>query len=146
MKDCNEKIDCSGRREFLVKAAFLAGGVVLTLSGAASAIGTPFEDVVVPIDEKSPLNKVGGSITVDSTAGKIVILRTGEVIFVAVSAICTHKGGPLEYNPAIKMFECAWHGSKFGTDGSNASGPAKTPVRSFPATGTATTVTVKVGS
>ena len=80
MKDCNKKIDCSGRREFLVKAAFLAGGVVLTLSGAASAIGTPFEDVVVPIDEKSPLNKVGGSITVDSTVGKIVILRTGEAV------------------------------------------------------------------
>jgi hypothetical protein len=36
--DCEKIADCSGRREFLVKSAFIAGGLVLTLSGAASVL------------------------------------------------------------------------------------------------------------
>ncbi len=146
MKDCNEIVDCSGRREFLVKTAMLAGGLVLTLSGAGSAFASPFEDITVAIDDKSPLNKVGGTATVDSSAGKIVILRTEDAAFVAVSAKCTHKGGPIKYNADSKQFVCPWHDSKFNTDGSNAGGPASQPLASYKATGSATSVTVKVGS
>lgn len=143
MKDCNEIVDCVGRREFLVKSAFVAGGLVLTLSGAGSVLGRAFEDVTFAIDEKSPLNKVGGSTTVESPAGKIVIVRTGDASFIAVSAKCTHKGGPLNYDAASKQFVCDWHGSKFGADGSNVSGPAKTPIPTYPATGDSKSVTVK---
>ena len=145
MKDCDEIVNCSGRREFLVKAAVLAGGMVLTLSGAGTALGSRFEDVVIQIDDKSPLNKVGGSVTVDSAKGKIVIARTGDASFSAVSAKCTHKGGPIKYDSAAKIFACPWHGSKYGTDGSNQGGPSDTPLASYPAKGTAGSVTVTVG-
>lgn len=143
MKNCNEIAECGSRRDFLVKSAFLAGGLVLTLSSAGSLFGKPFEDVTVPIDSASPLNKIGGSKTVETSAGKVIIVRTGDATFAAVSAKCTHKGGPLAYNSDSKLFECEWHGSKFGADGANAGGPAKTPIATFPATGNATSVTVK---
>ena len=144
--ECNIEPVCDSRREFLVKAAFLAGGLVLTLSGAASAFNKrPFDDLKIAIDDKSPLNKVGGSVIVDSTAGKIAIVRTGDATFVAASAICTHKGAVVEYDAAKKQFSCPKHGSKFdGTTGAVVKGPADEPLQTYTATGSATSVSVKI--
>ena len=148
MKDCNEIVDCVGRREFLVKSAFIAGGLVLTLSGAASAlnVGGDGSDVVVPIDDKSPLNKVGGSVVVDSTKGKIIVVRTGDATFVAFSAVCTHKRGIVDYDDSKKQFVCPKHGSKFdSSDGKVLDGPADDPLPKYPAKGASASVTVTVG-
>ena len=145
MKNCNDLSGCGSRREFLVKSALVAGGLVLSLSGAGSALGNAFEDVSVTIDAKSPLNKVGGSVVVDSTAGKIVILRTGEAAFVAFSAKCTHKGGIIEFDPASKQFVCPKHGSRFDSaTGAVKEGPAESPIKPFTAKGTSASVTVTV--
>ena len=149
MKDCNEIADCVGRREFLVKSAFIAGGLVLTLSGAAKALDGVVDtsDVVIPIDDKSPLNKIGGSLVVESTKGKIIIVRTGDAAFVAFSAICTHKRGIVEYDEAKKQFECPKHHSKFDASNGNVlDGPADDPLPAYPAKGTSTSVTITVGS
>lgn len=148
MKDCNEIADYTSRREFLVKAALVAGGLVLTVSGSAASLKAfvPVEDLVVPIDEKSPLAKVGGSVVVNSKAGKIIIVRTGESSFAAFSAKCTHKGGIVEYDGVMKQFACPKHGSTFdGTNGKVIEGPADEPLPSFPVTGTAGSVKVSVG-
>jgi cytochrome b6-f complex iron-sulfur subunit len=147
MKSCDEKVDCSGRREFLVKAAFLTGGLVLTLSGVSSAFGKRGDDVVVNIDAVSPLNKVGGSVVVDSPAGKVIILRTGDATFVAFAAKCTHRGGTVDYDAAKKHFVCPKHGSEFdASNGEVANGPAKKPLTEYKANGSSASVTVKVGS
>lgn len=148
MKDCKETIECAGRREFLVKAAFMAGGLVLTLSGANSVRGAEmrFADLTISIDDANPLNKVGGSVVVDSTAGKIIILRTGESSFVAFSAVCTHKRGIVAYDADKKAFVCPKHGSRFNpVSGEATSGPADTPLPSYSAKGTPASVTVTVG-
>lgn len=147
MKDCSEKADCAGRREFLVKAAFMAGGLVLTLSGANSVLGSAprFKDLTIEIDGASPLSKVGGSLVVDSTVGKIIILRTGHDSFVAFSAVCTHKGGIVKYDASQKVFLCPKHGSTFDTaTGDVTNGPAKTPLPKYPAKGSASSVTVGI--
>ncbi|MBK7394459.1 MAG: Rieske (2Fe-2S) protein [Chloracidobacterium sp.] len=146
MKDCNKNSDCSGRREFLVKTAGLAGGLVLTISGIGSALGRSFADVSINIDSSSPLSKIGGSVVVDSSAGKIIVARTGEAAFIAYSAKCTHKGGIVEYDAAGKQFVCPKHGSKFdaGT-GSVKEGPADISLASHTAKGTAASVTITVG-
>jgi cytochrome b6-f complex iron-sulfur subunit len=133
-ENCKDtKSGCSGRREFLVKA--IAGGVSLSMIPAAAQAGsteTPaFGETVIKLDPASPLNKVGGSLTVETPSGKVVIARTSESGYAAVSAVCTHKGGPLGYDASAKLFTCPNHGSKFGTDGSNVGGPAKTPVKTF---------------
>ena len=145
MKDCNKNSDCSGRREFLVKTAGLAGGLVLTIYGIGSALGRSFADVSINIDSSSPLSKIGGSVVVDSSAGKIIVARTGEAAFIAYSAKCTHKGGIVDYDAAGKQFVCPKHGSKFdAANGNVTDGPADTKLASFAANGTATSVTVTV--
>lgn len=147
MKDCNDKTACFGRREFLVKAGLVAGGTVLTISAlSSSSLAGIFADVTIQIGADSPLAKVGGSQTVDSSAGKIIVIRTGEAKFAALSAVCTHKGGPLKYDADKKLLACPWHGSKYNDDGTNAGGPSQTPLKTYVAKGSASSVTVEVGS
>ena len=147
MKNCLDNSNCGSRREFLVRSAIVAGGLVLTLSGVGSVLGKPYEDVTVAIDDKSPLNKVGGTSIVDSTAGKVIILRTGDAAFVAFSAKCTHKGGIVEFDAASRQFVCPKHGSRFdSTNGTVKEGPASDPIASYKATGSSASVTVTVNS
>ena len=121
-----------GRREFLVKAGLVAGATVLTVSSVGVGFGAArFEDVIVPIAADGPLAKVGGSQILASSAGKIIVIRSGELKFAAFSARCTHKGTLLNYDG--KQLKCPNHGSKFSAeDGSVLGGPADTPVNSYP--------------
>jgi Rieske Fe-S protein len=145
LKNCDEIGGCSGRREFIVKTAFTAGGLLLALSRAA--FGATVEDLVIRIDEHSPLNKVGGTLVVDATPGRVIILRTAEKSFVAYSAICTHKRGSIEYDDVRKLFVCPKHGSTFDpSTGAAVDGPADDPLPSFKAAGNETSVTITLGS
>ena len=144
MKDCNDSAACMGRREFLVKAGLVAGGMVLTVSSLNAAV--PFEDVKIEIGLDSKLAKVGGSQVVDSTAGKLIVIRTDEAKFVAYSARCTHKRAVLGYDHVKKQLICPSHGSKFdAANGSVANGPAEVALQSYAAKGDAAAVTVTVG-
>lgn len=147
MDHCIDTKACIGRREFLVKAGLVAGGVVLTVSAAGRALGaSAFEDLTVSIGADSPLAKVGGSQVVASTAGKIIIIRTGETKFAAFSAHCTHKRGLLSYDSEKNQLSCPNHGSKFdAADGSVRNGPAEKPLPSYNAQGSADSVTISVG-
>ncbi|HRH43715.1 MAG TPA: Rieske (2Fe-2S) protein [Pyrinomonadaceae bacterium] len=124
----NEKI-CDNRREFLVKSTATAGGLILSLAGinAVNANNAVADDLSVKIDDKSPLNKVGGSQVVDSPSGKVIIVHA-EGGFKAYSAVCTHKGATIGYDEKSQMLVCPSHGSKFDAEGKNAGGPAKTPL------------------
>ena len=150
MKDCNNDIKCAGRREFIVKAAVTAGGLVLTLSGVGSAFAgnrpvNGDEDITFKIDENSPLSKVGGWQVFDSKVGKIIILRTGDASFVAFSARCTHKGGEIEYDEDAHNFHCPKHGSRFDkTTGDVVNGPADDPLTPYPARGSAEAVIISI--
>lgn len=145
MKDCNETADCSGRREFLVKAAFLTGGLVLTLSGASTLFGRTVEDITIAIDDKSPLSHIGGSTIIDTASGKVIVLRTGEKSFAAYSARCTHKGGIVDYDPASKQFVCPKHGSRFeSATGFVAEGPAKQSLSAYKTKSDGSSVIVSV--
>lgn len=147
MKECISGAACMGRREFLVKAGLVAGGVVLTVSSfSGAAAAAAFEDVTVAVGADSPLAKVGGFAYADSSAGKIIVIRTGEATYAAFSAICTHKRGLLSYDAGKKVLECPKHGSKFdGSTGKVLGGPAESPVANYPATEASGSVTIKVG-
>jgi cytochrome b6-f complex iron-sulfur subunit len=144
-KQCHESENpCPGRREFLVKAGMIAGSLVLTISGLSHALANPEEDITVTIDNKSKLNKIGGSETIKSRSGKILVVRTGETEFKAFSAKCPHKGGPIKFDTDKNQLYCPWHDSIFGLDGQNISGPAKIPLSVYPAEAGDKTVVVKV--
>ncbi len=138
MTDCDKKSDCGGgRREFLVKASALAGGLVLSLSGAnvladdKNKKGDGSGEAVLKLDAKSPLNKVGGSDTVKTDAGKVVVVRTGEMEFKAFTAKCPHEGGPIKYDDKTKQLYCSWHDSRFDTTGKVVKGPSKVDLQNF---------------
>ena len=136
------------RREFLVKTGLVAVGAILTIPSLQNAaFGARFEDVTVAIDDASPLTKIGGSVIVDSTAGKIIVIHADKDKFAAFSAKCTHKGAKLNYNPDSKQLECPSHGSKFnGSTGEVTNGPADEPLAKYAAKGTDASVVVTVGT
>lgn len=152
MENCNDEKKCGGRREFLVKASAIAGGVVLSLSGLSAAQGqkddakkddSMAEDLVLKLDASSPLGKSGGSQIFDTKSGKIIVIRKDETTFAAFSAKCTHKGGTLEYNAKTAQLNCPLHGSLFdSTNGSVVKGPAKLPLPAY-ATDSAVVVSLK---
>ncbi len=135
---------CAGRRQFLTRS--VAGGLAIALGGA-SVISTAraqeaeegaeaetaevpvpdakgYELVVKPSDHPE-LEKVGGYVILDTKVGKITVARVSETQFSAVGAVCTHKGGPINYDAEAKQFFCPWHKSKFELDGTVIKGPAK---------------------
>lgn len=131
-----------GRREFLVKAGFVAGAAVLTVSSVGAMT---MDDVVVPLTANGPLAKVGGSTVIESSAGKIIVIRTEETKYLAYSARCTHKRGVLGYDHAKKQLICPSHGSKFdASSGKVAGGPAEIDLRSYPTKAGDGSVTVAV--
>ncbi|MGI8470149.1 MAG: ubiquinol-cytochrome c reductase iron-sulfur subunit [Pyrinomonadaceae bacterium] len=136
MENCsNEKAECGGRREFLVKASALAGGLVLSLSGAARAnekTGAA-DEVVLKLDASSPLSRVGGFDTIDTKAGKVIVVRIGDGEFKAYSAVCPHKGGPISYDETSKQLVCSWHGSQFDMNGKVVKGPARADLSAYAA-------------
>ena len=154
---------CHGRREFLVNASIGAGSLVLGLSSlrsaqaqataqekapaqtpaqTAGAAASPSDEVVLKMEDASPLSNVGGAKTIETKAGKIIVARTGETSFAACSAICPHRGGPIEYDAQAKEFFCPWHRSRFALDGKVLRPPARESLRSY-ATQSAAVVSLK---
>jgi Rieske Fe-S protein len=146
MKDCDRTDACLSRREFLVKAGFTAGAMVLTVSSlGSSASAMIFEDVTVPVGPDSPLAKVGGFTIVDSAAGKIIVIHETDTKFAAFSAKCTHKGAQVEYDAAKMQIFCPKHGSRWDQEtGAVVKGPTDTALPSYSATQNAANVVVKI--
>ena len=155
---CHDAGNCGGRREFLVKASAIAGGVVLSLSGLGTARAqkenalqkdgdSSNESLVLKLDASSPLSKVGGVQTVETkSAGKVIIVHNGDMSFSAFHAKCTHKGGQINYDEKAKQLFCPLHGSRFdAANGSVLKGPAKAPLPAYTAD-TAVVVNVKPGT
>lgn len=140
--------ECGGRREFLVKSTAIAGGLMLSLAGlkttakAAETADDTANDVTVKIDAASPLNKVGGVYKFEYKKEPIIVLRKSDTEFVAFSAICPHKGGPINYNEKTQKLVCPWHNSVFDLSGQRISGPAKQPLSAY-GTESAIVVTLK---
>jgi cytochrome b6-f complex iron-sulfur subunit len=68
----------------------------------------------------SALNNNGGYLY----HGGVIVARTIDGSYVAVSQTCTHAGGTVVYDSRINDFYCPVHGSVFSTNGSVVSGPA----------------------
>jgi cytochrome b6-f complex iron-sulfur subunit len=139
LTECEPSGGCNNRRDFLVRATASVGGLVLSLSGAAAAqekekskpADGKLDDFVIRLDEKSPLNKVGGSDNISTAGGKIIVVRTTENDFKAYSAICPHKGGPIKYDEKAGQLFCPWHNSRFDMTGTVVKGPANQPLKQF---------------
>jgi Rieske Fe-S protein len=100
--------------------------------------------IAIPLQDFPALMKVGGSI-VGQSAGyvnPIVIARTGDAIFVALDAMCTHAGCLVAYNALNITLDCPCHGSTYEVSGAVIGGPAPRPLKMFTASSDGTTLTI----
>lgn len=73
------------------------------------------------------LNSPGGYVYKSG----IIIAKTLNGSFIAVSQTCTHQGGTVEFQANNNRFYCPVHGALFQTTGSVISGPASSPLKSY---------------
>jgi cytochrome b6-f complex iron-sulfur subunit len=143
------------RREVLQK--FLVGSTVLALVPSVldscskdatmndptnpGGTNTTGKNIVLDLSlaENSSLIKAGSSKIVQN----ILIINTGTK-FVALSAICTHQGCTVGYNPVANDIECPCHGSVYSTSGSVTNGPAPSPLHSYQVTQTDNIITINL--
>jgi len=137
------------RKEFLIRLAI--GGVAV---GASSAIASflascslptqpqgsslPTSNgtvsgntITVDISSGSPLAQNGFAI-VQYTGGSLLIARTNDGVYHAMTSICTHQACSIDqYNSATKEFVCPCHGSRFNATGGVTNGPASSPLKQY---------------
>ncbi len=101
--------------------------------------------IALAVGSSSPLASVGGAAVVQYQAGYLLVARTGQGSFSALSAICTHAGCLINAM-AGSDYVCTCHGSTFDTSGRVLSGPAPVSLRqyatSFDATSNTLTISV----
>jgi cytochrome b6-f complex iron-sulfur subunit len=61
----------------------------------------------------------------------VIVARTVNGNYVAVSSSCTHAGTAVQYVSSTNRFYCPSHGSNFATDGSVVNGPASSVLSKY---------------
>ncbi len=120
------------RKEFIKKFA-VGGSILLTapvLFNSCSDDGDDMEpnnpdnpnEIIIDLSASSSaaLGTVGGFIY----SGSLIVFRTGDTSYVALSKKCTHQGCDVEYNHAAGNVPCPCHGSQYTTAGIVTQGPA----------------------
>lgn len=143
----------TSRREFCAHAISLvtvasliegcggSGGTASPTSpggGGGSTPALPFVNATatggvirLTIDGASPLAAVGSAAFVQSGSDKLLVARTGQDVFTALTAICTHEQCDVT-GFSSGRFVCPCHGSQYSTSGQVQMGPATRPLRQFP--------------
>lgn len=75
----------------------------------------------------STLNSNGGSVYKNG----LIIARTTNGEYVALSASCTHEGSTIGYDSSANRFHCPNHGSNFTVSGTVINGPATSSLRKY---------------
>ncbi|MCG3121378.1 MAG: Cytochrome b6-f complex iron-sulfur subunit [bacterium] len=140
------------RREFCLNACQAAS--LFAISGALSALlqGCSSDDplssnaqnlskiqatavngtVTLNIDANSPLATVGSAAQVQYGGNTLLVARTAQDTFAAVTAVCTHQGCTIT-GYGNQVYTCPCHGSQFDTNGQVKRGPAGSALRKYQA-------------
>jgi cytochrome b6-f complex iron-sulfur subunit len=117
--------------------------VILSAMGAVSAIALlwPAVSYVLPVrkrgsgGERVSAGKEEGWAVWDAhkvlIQGKPAVVVRTDSGFRAFSAVCTHLGCIVQWNPATRDFECPCHAAKFNAEGQIVSGPPPRPLPQF---------------
>ena len=73
------------------------------------------------------LGTVGGYAYKDN----IIVFRTGNDTYMALSKLCTHSQCTITYSHSDGDLPCPCHGSRFNTNGAVTNGPAQTNLKSY---------------
>ncbi len=86
--------------------------------------------VSITVDANSPLNAVPSAALVNYGNGALLVARTSQSNFNAMSAICTHQTCTIT-GYANGEFVCPCHGSTYSTTGQVLGGPAPRSLQPF---------------
>ena len=134
--DAAEPPPRQGRREFLdyvIGASGLGfallclGSVLGYLRPPRATAGRGAETVEVGTDNDFP---VGTGKTVDVNAAPVLVIRLADR-WIALSAVCTHLGCLVRYDPGRKQIICPCHAGVFDLNGNVVSGPAPRPLNAY---------------
>lgn len=137
------------RKDFIEKVGLSAASVLIfgCMQGCSKSDSPPPENSngtnpppAKPIDftinittnPYTSLNTAGG-FYVDKT-NNIIIARTLNNEFLAVSSICTHQQVTIDFQPSNNRFFCSGHGSAFSTTGAVLNGPAASALKQYKTT------------
>jgi len=103
-------------------------------NGLASALpvvtGTVSGSTISVTVTNTALASAGGLALVKTSAGDVLVARTGTDTATALSSGCTHQNCEIT-GYAGQVFVCPCHGSQFDTSGRVVQGPAASPLRQF---------------
>ena len=127
------------RIEFIKKFA-VGGSILLTAPVFLNACSSDDDDVeptnpdnpdgiVIDLDTAAAadLGEVGGYIY----SGTLIVFRTGENTYLALSKACTHSGCDVVYSHSAGNVPCPCHGSEFTTSGAVTKGPASSNLKRY---------------
>jgi nitrite reductase/ring-hydroxylating ferredoxin subunit len=86
--------------------------------------------ITLVIDASSPLAAVGSAAQVQYSGGTLLVARTGQDAFTALTSICTHQACTITGYSNL-TYICPCHGSQFDTNGQVKKGPANTALRRY---------------
>ena len=89
--------------------------------------------VSVSFGDFPALGAAGGSAVMTQGGREILLIRDTADTVVALDAKCTHRGCTVAYQKATNDIACPCHFSRFKLDGGVLAGPAKKPLKTFPA-------------
>jgi Rieske Fe-S protein len=121
-----------------------SGGGGGTVPQLTTINGTAANGVVsVSIDASSPLAMVGGAALVRTSARDLLVARTTQDAFVALTATCTHEACTITGFQSSN-YVCPCHGSRFDTNGAVVNGPATRALQTFAAQLSGSTLSITV--
>ncbi|MFN3307203.1 MAG: ubiquinol-cytochrome c reductase iron-sulfur subunit [Candidatus Kapaibacteriota bacterium] len=121
------------RKEFLKNLGLGFAGLAIAkcVIGCGDNNTTSPTNIDFTIDLNDPryssLRKVGGFVIVND----VLIAKTSENTYIAVSAICTHEGKKITFRANNNDFFCPSHDSVFSLEGKRLAGPAKKDLTKF---------------
>lgn len=144
-------------------AEFTRLGFVKVVSGVmtlayAGAIGYPiYKYLSTPVEKSAELAAVkevnlpnadklakGAALMFKFGVRPSLLIHHTDDTWTALTAVCTHMGCTVAYNPATAGIECHCHGGRYDAKtGENISGPPPRPLKKFELTVAAGSVTVR---
>jgi cytochrome b6-f complex iron-sulfur subunit len=146
--DVADKARCAGLQLHLPAQANLLAwpvvfdGTTVTIDLTARiACNNPFPApvngvVTLQLSDFPQLTMVGGAATGQpgGFADTLIVARVDQTTVAALSAVCTHLGCTVDYDPQSQQLDCPCHASIFALDGSVLMPPAPSPLKSYQTT------------
>jgi len=127
------------RKDFIKQFA-LGGSILLTAPALFTSCSK--DEVIDPTNNNNSSSKITIDLTSATYAalgtiggyaytGNIIVFRTGETSYMALSKICTHEGCTVTYSYENGNIPCPCHNSLYTTSGTVVSGPATSNLKQY---------------